>query len=135
MKIRLLTLLCLLIFISSCKKETVLKNSLVGDWEYRSTYGGYTELGPYKPVLKGNGNIYRFTKTELQKISKGVVYETISYTIVKEEKQVNIDKTSYKLVTNSQSNPEIPFKISGKRLTLYYGNIALDGWETTYEKL
>lgn len=51
------------------------------------------------------------------------------------KKKLNNDKATYKLLTNSQSDPEIPFKISGKRLTLYYGDIAFDGLEITYEKL
>lgn len=83
-----LFLLFAIVVFGSCKKETVVRNSLIGDWELRSVYGGYTTPapGPYKPIIKGNGSIYRFTKTELQKINKGAVYEKITYTIVKEEK-------------------------------------------------
>lgn len=134
MKIRLLALTFLIVAVSSCKKETVLRNNLQGEWELREIGGGQVPgLSPY--FQKGNGSIYRFSDNRYEQIESGKIVNSGTYTIINDKRKINFDDVEQKFVLEGTGWDEIYFKLNGNKLKLYFGIIAADGYEATYEKI
>jgi len=136
MKISLKIALILMVFtFVSCDKEERLQSKLEGTWELRHIEGGYRPANSPSDYEPGNGNILIFDGNKFQ--YKHGVQAAINgtYTVIKEETEVNGEKLSHKIVFQSDQNIGDPFfKISGDKLRLYYGHIAADGFVSTYEK-
>lgn len=83
----------------------------------------------------GNGNILIFDGNKFQQKYGTNAAINGTYIIVEEETEVNGEKLSHKIDFQSDQNVIDPyFKISGGKLSLYYGQIAADGFVSTYEK-
>ena len=80
MKPTLLLLLFLLFY--SCKKELTIEEKLLGKWELRTSYNGWT--GATTTYSSGNGNIREFTRTTYSRYSNGQIDETGTYAIVRD---------------------------------------------------
>ncbi|MDN5288565.1 MAG: hypothetical protein JWR38_4839 [Mucilaginibacter sp.] len=137
MKTYLILLIIATVTFASCKKD---KNKSqdgnpVGTWELRHVNGVQVPGAPsdFKP---GNGEIVQINQTNFKQISDGKVVNDYKYSIVKKETTVNFDKVSYQLVFDTDKPALSPyFKISDDgKLTLYFGSIAADGFESTYVK-
>lgn len=136
MKISLKIALILMVFTSvSCDKEERLQSRLEGTWELRHIEGGYRPANSPSDYEPGNGNILKFDGNKFQyKYGTNPIING-TYTIIEEEVDLNGDKLSYKIDFQSDQNLGDPFfKISGGKLSLYYGHIAADGFVSTYEK-
>ena len=136
MKISLKIAIIFTVFVFvSCDKEERLQSKLEGTWELRHIEGGYRPANSPVDYEPGNGNMLIFDGNKFQ--YKHGVQAAISgtYTIIEEETNVNGDNLSHKIDFQSDQNIGDPFfKISGGKLSLYYGHIAADGFVSTYEK-
>ncbi len=136
MKLYLKVLLFLLSALTiTCKKESHFEHKLIGTWELRHLYGGFREAGSPSNYAAGNGNIIKFDGREFQKFSQGQLRSSGRYTIKKVDAEVNGDKVSYRLEFHDEKDPiDQYFKIVDNELTIYFGSIASDGVEYTYQR-
>lgn len=127
----LVMVFALLLF--SCKKDEVQPESLIGTWELRHVLGGQIANVPHD-YPEGNGSIIQFSSSEYQIIAEGRVISKGTYHIVQD--QAEIDGTSYKQQIIFDEEPEKAYiKLSGSKLLVCWGTIALDGYTNTYEKI
>jgi hypothetical protein len=69
----------LFFFLSACKKELTTSEKLIGTWELKTEYGGFSSTITHFPP--GNGNLIEFGNNFYKKYQNGQVYESGSYTI------------------------------------------------------
>ncbi len=130
-----LALIFIMITSVSCDKEERLQSKLEGTWELRHIEGGYRPVNSPVDYAPGNGNILEFDGNKFQQLSGTNAAINGTYIIIKEEAEVNGEKLSHKIDFQSDQNLIDPFfKISGGKLSLYYGHIAADGYVSTYIK-
>jgi hypothetical protein len=136
MNISLKIALILMVITSvSCDKEERLQSKLEGTWELRHIEGGYRPANSPSDYEPGNGNILKFDGNKFQYKYGTNPAINGTYTIIEEETNVNGDNLSHKIDFQSDQNIGDPyFKISGGKLSLYYGHIAADGFVSSYEK-
>ncbi|MDP2413245.1 hypothetical protein [Daejeonella sp.] len=136
MKLSLKIALIFIVFTSvSCDKEERLQSKLEGTWELRHIEGGYRPANSPSDYEPGNGNILKFDGNKFQQKYGTNPAINGTYTIIEEEAEVNGEKLSHKIDFQSDQNViDLYFKISGGKLSLYYGHIAADGFVSTYEK-
>jgi hypothetical protein len=112
-------------------------NSLEGSWELRSIKGGFRQPRAPSDFEPGNGTVIKFDGDKFEMTDKkNSSVSSGTFTIVSEPKIINGDEVAQKIVyleDNNQTNQY--FKLSGDKLVLYFGEIASDGYEATYEKL
>lgn len=88
-------LLCLLLAISSCKKDNNT-NPLLGTWELRQVFGGWTGITNYET---GNGNLAVFSDNG--QYTRTVVTTDTSYTLVYKYSIVEPDECNENLLLSS----------------------------------
>ncbi|MDB5231107.1 MAG: hypothetical protein JWN76_1912 [Chitinophagaceae bacterium] len=133
----LLSLLLFSLFsFESCGKKqkavsaTVTPGILRGVWELRHINGGFRAPGDFAP---GNGYVYEFSDSAFKHFEQQKVNDQGSYSIMKDtfyDRVTIMDRIMF-----SNHNDKQFIKIKDTRLILYYGMIAADGTEETYEKI
>ncbi|WP_276359666.1 hypothetical protein [Daejeonella sp. H1SJ63] len=136
MKIFLNIVLVFIVFVSgSCNKEGKLLSKLEGTWELRHIEGGFRPINSPSDYAPGNGILLKFEANTFQQSTGAQTDVSGTFTIVKEEVNLNGEKLLYKIDFQSEKNmPDAYFKISGDKLFLYVGEIAADGYVGIYEK-
>jgi hypothetical protein len=124
--------LCLLLFcfLFSCRKEALsTKDFIVGKWELRKTFGGWTGTTTYQA---GNGNILEFTKTNFSSYSNGQLNESGSYSIVKDTTMDGSleDRVIYYGIS---TGPKMFVRIDGEKLN--FSLHVVDGGGSEYERV
>jgi hypothetical protein len=127
-----LSLIVLLFISTGCDKEKRAENRLEGTWELHHRDGGYVPVGTPSDFPTGNGDIYRFGDETFEHQRDGKLVESGKFLVVEERSNPNGEELEFKLVLNGRSDQATPFKLSGKKLMLHFGNIASDGTILTY---
>ena len=132
-----------IIFFAGCKKDNTNQtfdiSTIVGSWELRQAQSGMIPGSNYSP---GNSNILKFTSTDYQLYSNGLV-KSGKYIIVMDPTSVTgecIDITSgqylNRIIFDNNRNDSKRIEItSNNKLTFLSGCAALDsGSYSEYEK-
>jgi hypothetical protein len=121
--------------LSACEKEVqTAQGNLVGTWELRRSGGGMIANRPstYAP---GNGAIYSFAGNTYKRYANGILIDSGTYTLTKEEAVINNEKVEYRIYFSKGSSIKTYINVSSNRLTIYLGEIALDGVQNEYERV
>ncbi len=132
--------ICIFIFFGSCKKETQNNSSsIVGTWELRQASGQITINYP-----SGNGNILKFTATNYESDTNGVLQKSGQYLIVADptvEQNVCLvyppgQFTNRIIYDNDTISHKQFIQISNNKLSIVSGCYSYDGGSTReYEKI
>jgi hypothetical protein len=114
-----------------CTKRVSTNNSLVGSWELRSWYGGYSATGG-GTLQPGNGNIYSFTGNTYRYYENNVLRDSGNYIITTGVNPNTGDSLPAILFNNAY---KYSFSLSGDKLTMYVGTVAADGVVNTYQRI
>ncbi len=128
-----LFLFAIIISISSCSKS-LIHDKLSGNWELRHIKG--IQVANVSPdFAPGNGNLIKFTGTNFEKYNNGKLSSKGTYAVQEEKKEINNEQVSYSIVYNNDVGTKEFFNLENGKLTLYVGEIAADGHQSTYQKL
>lgn len=125
--------LLMVIFIASGCKKAISEENISGTWEFRGSIGGMLPNANPK-AAPGNGNILKFEGNNYQFITDGKVNRIGTYTIFKETKDIN-NSTANGYLMFDERNEKIYISLNKRKLVIFYGSIAADGVEVTYERL
>ncbi|PYF77183.1 hypothetical protein [Pedobacter nutrimenti] len=128
-----LFLFAIIISFSSCSKS-LINDKLSGNWELRHIKG--IQVAHVSPdFAPGNGNLIKFTGKTFEKYNDGKLSSKGTYAVQEEKKEINNEQVSYSIVYNNDMGTKEFFNLENGKLTLYVGEIAADGYQSTYQKL
>jgi hypothetical protein len=144
--IQMATITLAVLLTAGCKKEGIKetssreglgvcnpvdqKNSLVGTWELRSKFLGYS--GQQQSYTSGNGNLIKFTTTTYSIYSNGQLVRSGNYTLQSQKSNI-MNKVMSTIKTNNSDFQEENFvNLENNELTLFMD--AMDGTYTKYIK-
>lgn len=88
-------------FFISCKKEsTPISSAIIGTWELRTAYNGWTGTTNYPP---GNGNYFKFTNSAFEIDTNRVIVASGTYMLVKSKSNLT-GKMGYRIIYNHEEN-------------------------------
>ncbi|SEA49873.1 hypothetical protein [Pedobacter hartonius] len=130
---KMLTLsLCMILLLSafSCKKKSV-ESAFNGTWELRYIEG--IQIAGADPNFKaGNGNVLKFSESNYERYVDHQLIDSGTFAFQKEEVRINNSQSNYSILL--KNNEKVYINLSGKKLIVFYGQIAADGVENHYEK-
>lgn len=129
--------LAMMTLLWSCTKENepirVNSRDLEGIWELRLSSGGLMPGNPdgFKP---GNGNQWRFSRTEYARFFADTLYHKGTYTI---SNGTGTDPNNGRAINQFifDQQPAESFELVNDSLRFYYGPIAADGLIQWYVKI
>jgi len=124
--------LCMLLLLSviSCKKKSA-ESTLNGTWELRYIEG--IQIAGADPNFKaGNGNVLKFSESNYERYADHKLIDSGTFTFQKEEVRINNSKSNFSVLLKNKE--KVYINLAGKKLVVFYGQIAADGVENHYEK-
>jgi len=132
--LKIFSVIMIICTLFACKKgNDDNEDNISGRWEFRGTVGGFIPIINQKNK-PGNGNILKFEGNNYEFITDGKVTKSGTYTIMKESKAINNTSANAYLIFDGNKEKTY-INLSRKKLILFFGIIAADGVETTYERL
>jgi hypothetical protein len=119
--------------LTGCKKEQVLPQALIGKWELRDVSGSQVSNKP-SALKAGNGDIIEFSDSQFQHFQNGKIISSGTYILIKDSTKIDGTEYADALIYNKE-NLKWYVKVSGSKLMMSIGSIALDGMTVTYQKL
>jgi hypothetical protein len=119
--------------LAGCKKDRPdsLRSQLEGSWELRTLKG--SQIPGIRPDFSpGNGNIWKFTRSDYQKYVNGQLTNSGSYTVVK-AKSYSSNVPDVALIFDRDTMLKYHFEINGNTLIIYL--LLADGYVAKYVKL
>jgi hypothetical protein len=126
-----LIIILLPLFIISCKKEkTSVSPSIIGTWELRTGYGGWSGITNYPP---GNGRYLKFYESTFEIDTNGVFVNSGTYRLVRDKFYLT-GEMGYRIIYNDEDNSVRTFvNVSHDSLSLSMD--AYDGSGALYIRL
>jgi len=96
-----LIIILLPLCITSCKKEkTSVSSSIIGTWELRTGYGGWSGITNYPP---GNGRYLKFSESTFEIDTNRMIVNSGTYRLVRDKFYLT-GEMGYRIIYNHEDN-------------------------------